>query len=57
MSRKVKLYTRRLLHRYKLREAAEAKLEQHEADTGFKRAHDAEMSKMLRGVDRDRWPD
>lgn len=51
MTQKKKLYTRRLLHRYKRKQAEEAKSEQREASTGFRRAHDSEMGKMLKGVD------
>lgn len=50
MSRKTKLYTRRLLHRDRLRREAEAKAERIEADTQYRRESDAEMRKMLKGV-------
>jgi hypothetical protein len=53
MSHKTKLYTRKLLHRARLRKEADAKANRIEADTQYRRDHDAEMRKMLKGVDLD----
>jgi hypothetical protein len=51
MSGKIRLNTRKHLHAARLRKAADAKAERIEADTQYRRESDAEMRKMLKGVD------
>ena len=53
MSRKTKTHTRRQLHRAARRRALEQK--QVSADATFMYKHTAEMRKMLKGVDLDRF--
>lgn len=50
---KTKRFTRKQLHRLVLRRRQEAKADR--PDTTFRREHDAEMRKMLKGVDLERW--
>lgn len=55
MSRKKKLYTKKLLVRARRRQTLEELDNQKTNDTSFRWKHDAEMRKMLRGVDTSDW--
>lgn len=55
MSKKVRMNTRKHLHAARLRALREAKAERVVTESSFRYSHEAEMRKMLKGVDRDRY--
>ena len=55
MSKKTRLNTRKHLHAARLRALREAKAERVVNESSFRYAHEAEMRKMLKGVDLERY--